>query len=133
MDSVHSTPGSSVLLPCSEHPLQNRTEQVTWKIVNDHQSTDITQYHPPNKPSNSTDKLLKPLYERARQLANGSLLIRGAEYIDELWYRCSVNDKTCYEVKLLMKGVFSIQYITIKSKCRVLGRTLIKLCKHLLW
>ncbi len=105
LDSVHSTPGSSVLLPCSEHYLQNRTEQVTWKIIIGHKSTDITQYQPPNKPSNSTEKLLKPLYERAIQLPNGSLLIRDAEYTDESWYRCRVNDKTCYEVKLLMKGV----------------------------
>ncbi len=122
-----------MLLPCSEHPLQNRTEQVTWKVVNGHQSTDITQYHPPNKPSNSTEKLVKPLYERARQLVNGSLLIRNAVHTDELWYWCRVNDKTCYEVKLLMKGMFSIQYITIKSKYRVLGRTMIKLCKNVLW
>ncbi|KAL0172220.1 hypothetical protein M9458_032531, partial [Cirrhinus mrigala] len=64
LDTVHPTPGSSVLLPCSEHPLQNRTEQVTWKVVNGRQSTDISQYAPPNKPSSSTEKLLKPLYER---------------------------------------------------------------------
>ncbi len=105
LDSVHPTPGPSVLLPCSEHPLQNRAEQVTWKIIIGHKPTDITRYQPPNKPSNSTDKLLKPLYERARQLVNGSLLIRDAVYIDESWYQCRVNDKTCYEVKLLMKGV----------------------------
>ncbi|XP_058603709.1 uncharacterized protein LOC131522315 [Onychostoma macrolepis] len=104
LDSVHPTPGSSVLLPCSEHPLQNRTERVTWKVVNGHQSTEITQYRHPNKPSSSTEKLLKPLFERARQLANGSLLIRDAVYIDESWYQCRVNEKTCYEVKLLMKA-----------------------------
>ncbi|KAL0172208.1 hypothetical protein M9458_032519, partial [Cirrhinus mrigala] len=95
-DSVHPTPDSSVLLPCSEHPLQNRTEQVTWKVVN-------AQYPPPNNPSSSTEKLLKPLYERARQLANGSLLIRDVANDDELWYRCKVNEKTCYDVKLLLK------------------------------
>ncbi|XP_058601655.1 uncharacterized protein LOC131521175 [Onychostoma macrolepis] len=105
LDSVHPTPGSSVLLPCSEHPLQNRTERVTWKVVNGHQSTEITQYRHPNKPSSSTEKLLKPLYERARQLPNGSLLIRDAVYIDESWYQCRVNEKTCYEVKLLMKVI----------------------------
>ncbi|KAL0172205.1 hypothetical protein M9458_032516 [Cirrhinus mrigala] len=60
LDSVHPTP-DSVLLPCSEHPLQNRTEQVTWKVIIDHQLTDISQYRPPNKPSSSTKKLLKPL------------------------------------------------------------------------
>ncbi|KAK2903125.1 hypothetical protein Q8A67_007838 [Cirrhinus molitorella] len=103
LDSVNPTPGSSVLLPCSEHPLQNRTEQVTWKVVIGHQSTNITQYPPPNKPSSSTEKLLKPLYERVRQLANGSLLIRDVVNIDELWYRCRVNEETCYEVKLLLK------------------------------
>ncbi|XP_050987545.1 uncharacterized protein LOC127178612 [Labeo rohita] len=105
LDSVHPTPGSSVLLPCSEHPLQHRTEQVTWKVVIGHQSTDITQYHPPNRPSSSTDKLLRPLYVRARQLNNGSLHIRDVADIDELWYRCSVNEKTCYEVKLLLKVI----------------------------
>ncbi|KAL0172210.1 hypothetical protein M9458_032521, partial [Cirrhinus mrigala] len=60
LDSVHPTPGS-VLLPCSEHPPQNRTEQVTWKVIIDHQLTDISQYRPPSHPSNSTKKLLKPL------------------------------------------------------------------------
>ncbi|XP_016376084.1 uncharacterized protein LOC107714669 [Sinocyclocheilus rhinocerous] len=103
LDSVHPTPGSSVLLSCSEHPLQNRTEQVTWKVITGHQSTDISQYRSPNKPSSSTEKLLKPLYERARKLANGSLLIREAVHTDELWYQCRVNEKTCYEVKLLLK------------------------------
>ncbi|KAL0172230.1 hypothetical protein M9458_032541, partial [Cirrhinus mrigala] len=102
-DIVHPTPGSSVLLPCSEHPLQNRTEQVTWKVVNGRQLTDISQYAPPNKPSSSTEKLLKPLYERVRQLANRSLLISDVAKDDELWYRCSVNEKTCYDVKLLLK------------------------------
>ncbi|KAL0172226.1 hypothetical protein M9458_032537, partial [Cirrhinus mrigala] len=86
-DTVHPTPGSSVLLPCSEHPLQNRTEQVTWKVVNGRQSTDISQYAPPNKPSSSTEKLLKPLYERVRELKNGSLLISDVANDDELWYR----------------------------------------------
>ncbi|XP_016323069.1 uncharacterized protein LOC107673794 [Sinocyclocheilus anshuiensis] len=105
LDSVHPTPGSSVLLPCSEQPLQNRTERVTWKVITGHQSTDISHYRPPNKPSSSTEKLLKPLYERARKLANGSLLIREAVHTDELWYQCRVNEKTCYEVKLLLKGV----------------------------
>ncbi|KAL0172207.1 hypothetical protein M9458_032518 [Cirrhinus mrigala] len=61
LDSVHQTPGSSVLLPCSEHPLQNRTEQVTWKVIIGHQPTEISQYRLPNNPSNSTKKLLKPL------------------------------------------------------------------------
>ncbi|KAK2903126.1 hypothetical protein Q8A67_007839 [Cirrhinus molitorella] len=103
LDSVHPAPGSSVLLPCSEHPLQNRTEQVTWKVVTGHQSTNITQYRPLNKPSSSTEKLLKPLYERVRQLANGSLFIMDVVHTDELWYRCRVNEKTCYEVKLLLK------------------------------
>ncbi|KAL0172209.1 hypothetical protein M9458_032520, partial [Cirrhinus mrigala] len=101
LDSVHPTP-DSVLLPCSEHPQQHRTE-VTWKVIADYQLTDISQYRPPNKPSSSTKKLLKPLYMRARQLANGSLLIRDAVQTDELWYQCRVNEKTCYEVKLLMK------------------------------
>ncbi|XP_042596817.1 uncharacterized protein LOC122139970 isoform X2 [Cyprinus carpio] len=103
LDSVHPTPGSSVLLPCSEHPLQNRTERVTWKVITGHQSTDIFQYRPPNKPSSSTEKPPKSLYERVRKLANGSLLIRDAVRTDELWYQCRVNEKTCYEVKLLLK------------------------------
>ncbi|KAI2645477.1 V-set and immunoglobulin domain-containing protein 8 [Labeo rohita] len=107
LDSVHPTPGSSVLLPCSEHPLQHRTEQVTWKVVNGHQSTDITQYRPPHKPSSRTGKLLKPLYERVRQLKNGSLLIRDVANIDALWYQCRVNEKTCYEVKLMLLKVIT--------------------------
>ncbi|KAL0172195.1 hypothetical protein M9458_032506, partial [Cirrhinus mrigala] len=96
-DSVHPTPGSSVLLPCSEHPLQHRTEQVTWNVLNGRQSTDITQYRPPNNPSSSTEKLMDPLYVRAKQLKNGSLVIRDVAHIDESWYQCRVNEKTCYE------------------------------------
>ncbi|XP_073702619.1 uncharacterized protein [Garra rufa] len=92
---------TSVLLPCSE---LNRTERVAWKVVIGHYPTDISQYLPPNKPSSSTEKLLMPLYERVRQLINGSLLIRDVVHTDELWYQCRVNEKTCYEVKLLLKG-----------------------------
>ncbi|XP_052434836.1 uncharacterized protein LOC127975094 [Carassius gibelio] len=103
LDSVYSAQGSSVLLPCSEHPLRNRTERVTWNVITGHQLTDVLQYQPPNKPSNNTEKPPKPLYERARQLVNGSLLIREAVHTDELWYQCRVNEKTCYEVKLLLK------------------------------
>ncbi|KAK9961279.1 hypothetical protein ABG768_009075, partial [Culter alburnus] len=105
LDTVHATPDSSVLLPCSEHPLQNRTDQVTWKIFHGHQSTEIAQYHPPNKPSNSTERDTKPLYERARTLRNGSLLIRDAVNTDGSWYQCRVSEKTCYEVKLVMKVI----------------------------
>ncbi|XP_042628315.1 uncharacterized protein LOC109089169 isoform X2 [Cyprinus carpio] len=104
LNSVHATLNSSVLLPCSEHPLQNRTEQVTWKVVSGHQLTDVNQYRAPYKPSSSTEKPPDPLYERARQLKNGSLLIRNAVHTDELWYRCRVNGKTCYEIKLVMKA-----------------------------
>ncbi|KTF91827.1 hypothetical protein cypCar_00010671 [Cyprinus carpio] len=104
LNSVHATLNSSVLLPCSEHPLQNRTEQVTWKVVSGHQLTDINQYRAPYKPSSSTEKPPDPLYQRARQLKNGSLLVRNAGHTDELWYRCRVNEKTCYEIKLVMKA-----------------------------
>ncbi|XP_077066867.1 cell adhesion molecule 2-like isoform X1 [Siphateles boraxobius] len=103
LDSVHATPDSSVLLPCSEHPLQYRTDQVTWKILHGHQSTEIAQYRPPHKPSNSTERDPRPLYQRARILGNGSLLIRDAVNTDGSWYRCRVSEKTCYEVKLVMK------------------------------
>ncbi|KAL1259383.1 hypothetical protein QQF64_009960, partial [Cirrhinus molitorella] len=103
LDTVNPTPGSSVLLPCSEHLLQNRNKQVTWQVVNGRQTTNISQYGQPNKLSSSTEKLQKPLYERARQLANGSLLIMDVVNADNLWYRCRVNDKTCYEMKLLLK------------------------------
>ncbi|XP_039536139.1 uncharacterized protein LOC120484788 [Pimephales promelas] len=103
LDSVHATPDSSVLLPCSEHPLQFRTDQVTWKIFHGHQQTEIAQYRHPHKPSNSTERVPKPLYERARTLGNGSLLIRDAVKTDGSWYQCRVSEKTCYEVKLVMK------------------------------
>ncbi|KAL1259392.1 hypothetical protein QQF64_009969 [Cirrhinus molitorella] len=96
----------NMLLPCSEHPLQNITDQVTWKVVVGHKTIDISQYRPPNKPSSSTEKLLKPLYERAKQLANGSLLIRDAVHTDEFWYQCRVREKNCYEVKLQLKTLF---------------------------
>ncbi|XP_052474536.1 uncharacterized protein LOC128030711 isoform X8 [Carassius gibelio] len=105
LNPVHAMINSSVLLPCSEHPLQNRTEPVTWKVVNGHQSTDIYQYRAANKPSSSTEKPPDPLYMRARQLNNGSLLIRNAVQTDELRYLCRVNEKTCYETKLVMKAV----------------------------
>ncbi|XP_056331780.1 uncharacterized protein LOC130243581 isoform X2 [Danio aesculapii] len=103
LESVSATLGSSVLLPCSEHPQQHTTDQVTWKVIEGHRSTDITQYRSSSKTSNSTEKLLKPLFERARELENRSLLIRNSVKTDELWYRCRVNDKTCYEVKLQFK------------------------------
>jgi len=119
---VHATLNSSALLPCSEHPLQNTTDKVTWKVVTGHHSTDITRYHPPNKPSNSTEKLPKPLYERARQLANGSLLIRNAVHIDELWYQCRVNEKTCYEMRLMIKGVF---LETVSTTLVATGKTIV--------
>ncbi|XP_051722409.1 uncharacterized protein LOC127497747 isoform X5 [Ctenopharyngodon idella] len=105
LDFVHATPDSSVLLPCSEHPVQNRTDQVTWKIFHGHQSTEITQYRPPNKPLNSTERDPRPLYERARIIGNGSLLIRDAVNTDGSWYQCRVSEKTCYEVKLVMKVI----------------------------
>ncbi|XP_016123345.1 uncharacterized protein [Sinocyclocheilus grahami] len=104
LNSVHATLNSQVLLPCSEHPLQNRTEPVTWKVINGHQLTDITQYRAPNKPSSGTEKPPNPLFERARLLKNGSLLIRKAVDTDELWYHCRVNEKTCYEMRLVMKA-----------------------------
>ncbi|CAM4700021.1 unnamed protein product [Leuciscus chuanchicus] len=113
LDSVHATPKTSVLLPCPEHPLQNRTDQVTWKIVIGYQSIKIDQYHPRHKPSNSTERDPRPLYERVRILGNGSLLIRDAVNSDGLYYRCRVSEKICYEVKLVMKGVFSIQNFRI--------------------
>ncbi|XP_058603198.1 uncharacterized protein LOC131522011 isoform X2 [Onychostoma macrolepis] len=113
LNPVHAKINSSALLPCSEQPLQNRTEQVTWEIITGHQSTNITQYHHPNKPSNSTERLLKPLFERARKIANGSLNIRDAVHADESWYRCRVNEKTCYEVKLLMKDYGTSNLMTI--------------------
>ncbi|XP_026120157.1 uncharacterized protein LOC113099377 [Carassius auratus] len=103
LNPVHARLNSSVLLPCSEHPLQNRTAPVTWKVVNGHELTDITQYRAPFKPSSSTEKPPDPLYMRAKQLNNGSLLINNAVQTDELWYRCRVNEKTCYEMKLVMK------------------------------
>ncbi|XP_056123659.1 uncharacterized protein LOC130101830 [Rhinichthys klamathensis goyatoka] len=104
LNSVHATPDMSVLLPCSEHPLQNRTDQAIWKIVIGHQSVEISKYRPPHKPSNSTERVPRPLYERARILGNGSLLIRDAVNTDGSWYQCRVSEKTCYEVKLVMKG-----------------------------
>ncbi|XP_051721093.1 uncharacterized protein LOC127497042 isoform X2 [Ctenopharyngodon idella] len=100
LNSVHATANSSVLLPCSEHSLQNIP---TWKIITGHQSTEITQYRPPHKPLNSTERVVKPLYERVRIQGNGSLLIRDAVNTDGSWYRCKVNETTCYEVKLVMK------------------------------
>ncbi|XP_048007727.1 uncharacterized protein LOC125242806 isoform X1 [Megalobrama amblycephala] len=103
LNPVHATANTSVLLPCSEHSLQNSTDRVTWKIVTGHQSTEITQYRPPHKPSNSTERVLRPLYERVRILGNGSLLIRDAVNTDGSWYRCRVNETTCYDVKLVMK------------------------------
>ncbi|XP_026083924.1 uncharacterized protein LOC113059576 [Carassius auratus] len=84
LNPVHAMINSSVLLPCSEHPLQNRTAPVTWKVVNGHQSTDIYQYRAPYKPSSSTERPPDPLYMRAKQLNNGSLLIRNAVQTDEL-------------------------------------------------
>ncbi|XDV40161.1 hypothetical protein PO909_009293, partial [Leuciscus waleckii] len=103
LDSVHATPDSSVLLPCSELPLQYRTDQVTWKIFHGHRLIEIAQYRPPHKPSNSTERDPRPLYERVRILGNGSLLIRVAVNTDGSWYQCRVSEKTCYEVKLVMK------------------------------
>ncbi|CAM4700037.1 unnamed protein product [Leuciscus chuanchicus] len=108
LDSVHATPDSSVLLPCSEHPLQYRTNQVTWKIFHGHQSTEIAQYRPPHKPSNSTERVPRPLYERVRILGNGSLLIRDAVNTDGSWYQCRVSEKTCYEVKLVVKVITDV-------------------------
>ncbi|XP_056331662.1 uncharacterized protein LOC130243507 [Danio aesculapii] len=105
LEPVSATLGSSVLLPCSEHPQQYTTDQVTWKVIEGHQLIDITQYRSSSKTSSSAEKLLKPLFERARQLENGSLLLRHSVTADELWYHCRVNEKTCYEVKLLIKVV----------------------------
>ncbi|XP_048008303.1 uncharacterized protein LOC125243065 isoform X2 [Megalobrama amblycephala] len=104
LDSVHATPGSLVLLPCSEYPLQHNAGQVTWKIIIGHKPTKIDEYCPPNKPSNSTERDMRPLCERARIIGNGSLLIRDAVNTDGSWYQCRVSEKTCYEVKLVMKG-----------------------------
>ncbi|KAG1947697.1 hypothetical protein F2P79_012582 [Pimephales promelas] len=109
LDSVHATPDSSVLLPCSEHPLQFRTDQVTWKIFHGHQQTEIAQYRPPHKPSNSIERSPRPLYERAKTLGNGSLLIRVAVNTDGSWYQCRVSEKTCYEVKLVMKEIGDLE------------------------
>ncbi|KAK9961276.1 hypothetical protein ABG768_009072, partial [Culter alburnus] len=103
LDSVHATPDSLVLLPCSEYPLQHNAGQVTWKIIIGHKPTKIDEYRPPNKPSNSTERDTRPLYERARILGDGSLLIRDAANTDGSWYQCRVSEKTCYEVKLVMK------------------------------
>ncbi|XP_026120165.1 uncharacterized protein LOC113099383 isoform X2 [Carassius auratus] len=105
LNPVHAMINSSVLLPCSEHPLQNRTKPVIWKVVNGHQLTNILEYRAPNKPSSSTEKPPDPLYMKAKQLNNGSLYIRNAVQTDELWYRCRVNEKTCYETKLVMKVI----------------------------
>ncbi|XDV40159.1 hypothetical protein PO909_009291 [Leuciscus waleckii] len=118
LDSVHATPKTSVLLPCSEHPLQNRTDQVTWKIVTGDQSINIDQYRPPHKPSNSTERDPRPLYERVRILGNGSLFIRDAVNSDELWYRCRVSEKICYEVKLVVKVSHSTTKLeTLSTTC----------------
>ncbi|XP_056331119.1 uncharacterized protein LOC130243094 [Danio aesculapii] len=103
LESVYAALGSSVRLQCSEHPQQHTTDQVTWKVIEGHRSIDITKYYSPFKTSSSAEKLLKPLFERARLLNNRSLLIRDSVKADELWYQCRVNDKTCYEVKLLIK------------------------------
>ncbi|ROL53116.1 hypothetical protein DPX16_14129 [Anabarilius grahami] len=105
LDSVHATSDSSVLLPCSEHPLQHNAGQVTWEIIIGHKPTKIDEYRPPNKPSNSTERDTRPLYERARIIGNGSLLIRDAVNTDGSWYQCRVSEKTCYEVKLVMKEI----------------------------
>uniref|UniRef100_UPI00403C9B0B wu:fb59e12 isoform 3 precursor n=1 Tax=Danio rerio TaxID=7955 RepID=UPI00403C9B0B len=105
LDPVSAVSGSAVLLPCSEHPQRNTADQVTWKVIEGHESTDITQYRSSSKTSSSTEKLSKPLYERAKQLENGSLLIRDAVKADEQWYQCRVNEKTCCKVKLLIKVV----------------------------
>ncbi|XP_073781601.1 uncharacterized protein isoform X2 [Danio rerio] len=103
MKSVTAVSGSAVLLPCSEHPQRNTTDKVTWKVIEGHRSTDITQYRSSSTTSNSTEKLSNPLFERAKQLENGSLVIRDSVKADDLWYRCRVNDTTCYEVKLVIK------------------------------
>jgi len=83
-------------------------ENLSWSPTNRNSSISpsTAQYRPPHKPSNSTERVLKPLYERARTLGNGSLLIRDAIKTDGSWYQCRVSEKTCYEVKLVMKGVF---------------------------
>ncbi|CAM4700005.1 unnamed protein product [Leuciscus chuanchicus] len=118
LDSVHAMPKTSVLLPCSEHPLQNRTDQVTWKIVTGDQSINIDQYRPPHKPSNSTERDPRPLYERVRILGNGSLFIRDAVNSDGLWYRCRVSEKICYEVKLVVKDSHSTTKLeTLSTTC----------------
>ncbi|XP_056331648.1 uncharacterized protein LOC130243496 [Danio aesculapii] len=115
LESVSATLGSAVLLPCSEHPQRNKTDQVTWKVIEGHRSTDITQYRSSSKTSNSTEKLSKPLFERVRQLENGSLLIRDSVKADELWYRCRVNDKTCHEVKLQFKDLVIAKSTTLRT------------------
>ncbi|XP_051722408.1 uncharacterized protein LOC127497747 isoform X4 [Ctenopharyngodon idella] len=113
LDSVHATPDSLVLLPCSEYSLQHNAGQVTWKIINGHKPTKIDEYRPPNKPSNSTERERRPLNERARIIGNGSLLIRDAVNTDGSWYQCRVSEKTCYEVKLVMKGEEKLYSTTI--------------------
>ncbi|KAK7147492.1 hypothetical protein R3I94_010120 [Phoxinus phoxinus] len=113
LDSVHATSKTSVLLPCSEHLLQNRTDQVTWKIVTGYQSKEIDKHRPTHKPSNSTERDSRPLYERVRTLGNGSLLIRDAVNTDGSWYRCRVSEKTCYEVKLVIKD-YGVSHSTTK-------------------
>nr|XP_021322585.1 uncharacterized protein LOC101884583 [Danio rerio]XP_021328667.1 uncharacterized protein LOC101884583 [Danio rerio] len=107
LEPVSATLGSAVLLPCFEHPQQNTADQVIWKVIEGHRSTDITQYRSSAKTSSSTEqhKLSKPLFERAKRLENGSLVIRDSVKADEQWYQCRVNEKTCYEVKLLIKVV----------------------------
>ncbi|XP_043116347.1 uncharacterized protein LOC122360089 [Puntigrus tetrazona] len=106
LNPVHATFNSSVLLQCIEHPRQNMTHQVTWKVIVGHQLTDITRYPHSKNPSSGTEKRSNPLYERARQLVNGSLLIRNAVHDDELWYQCRLDEKSCFELKLLIKGAF---------------------------
>nr|XP_021328669.1 uncharacterized protein LOC101885506 isoform X2 [Danio rerio] len=123
MKSVTAVSGSAVLLPCSEHPQRNTTDKVTWKVIEGHGSTDITKYRSSSTTSNSTEKLSNPLFERARQLENGSLFIRDSVKADDLWYRCRVNEKTCYEVKLVIK-------VAMRRPCEKLHELNISCVQH---
>ncbi|XP_051576553.1 uncharacterized protein LOC127453855 [Myxocyprinus asiaticus] len=101
---------SSVRLPCYEHLQQPRAEQVTWEVIHDVQSTDVIQYL--CKQSNIIERAPRHLCERVR-IENGSLVINPVVKTDDRWYRCRVNEQTCYEVKLEVKDYETFSSTTI--------------------
>lgn len=92
---VWTTPKSEITLPCPE--LLN----VKWEVLHNDKSTEITKYE--CKHTEKTEGATKPLCERSK-IVKTSLIIRDVVNSDALWYRCRGN-KTCYDVKLNVKGM----------------------------